>query len=198
MASPMSGVLPDTPLPPAPPRAALKRTGSAPAGPELRNAAAHPSRRFEEGAEVELWHTQEKKWQPGVIEWRREETGVSWHKAEGWKRGWARHCEAVQVVNMGGEYMLDWDENCAESLPEHFWKTKLRLRRHDVYQPSTRNEAMRFVEEQTLNAAKVLPRGLAPNDHVTEALEKAHRRTEALLQVGAPRPPPPARRPFSR
>ena len=63
MASPMSGVLPDTPLPPAPPRAALKRTGSAPAGPELRNAAAHPSRRFEEGAEVELWHTQEKKWQ---------------------------------------------------------------------------------------------------------------------------------------
>ena len=38
--------------------------------------------------------------------------------------------------------------------------------------------------------AKVLPRGLAPNDHETEAHKEAHRRTEALLQGGAPRPRP--------
>ena len=68
MASPMAGVLPQTALPAAPPPAPRKRSNSAPAGPELRNAGAPRRERFEEGAEVELWHTQEKKWQPGVIE----------------------------------------------------------------------------------------------------------------------------------
>ena len=48
-------------------------------------------------------------------------------------------------------------------------------------------EAMRVVEEETLYAAKVLPRGLAPNDHETEAHKEAHRRTEALGAGFAPR-----------
>ena len=145
------------------------------------------------GAEVELYHTQRRVWQPGVIR-RREpvEEGVTWHRAEGWNPRWLRHAETVQVVNEAGDDYLVWDEKVEPALPKQFWRAKLRMRRQGRAEPRTVDEAQGWREEETVAAAissggrqrraRNGGEAVAEDD---EALAESHRRTDALLQVRA-------------
>ena len=166
-------------------------------------AAARRPETFVVGAEVELYHTQRRVWQPGVIR-RREpvEEGVTWHRAEGWNPRWLRHAETVHVVNEAGDDYLVWDENVEPALPKQFWRAKLRTRRQGRAEPHTVDEAQGWREEETVAAAisSAAKQRRARNGgeavaEDAEALAESHRRTDALLQVRAP---PAAPRPTGR
>ena len=116
--------------------------------------AARRPETFVVGAEVELYHTQRRVWQPGVIR-RREpvEEGVTWRRAEGWNPRWLRHAETVHVVNEAGDDYLFWDEKVEPALPKQFWRAKLRMRRQGRAEPRTVDEAQSWREEETVAAS---------------------------------------------
>lgn len=158
--------------------------------------AARRPETFVVGAKVELYHTQRRVWQPGVIR-RREpvEEGVSWRRAEGWNPRWLWHAETVQVVNEAGGDYLFWDEKVEPALPKQFWRAKLRMRRQGRAEPRTVDEAQSWREEETVAAAisstkqRRAPNGGEAVAEDDEDLAESHRRTDALLQVRAPLPP---------
>ena len=106
------------------------------------------SRTIRPGDLVELYHTQDHKWQPGIVYAVRLEYHETWPRAEGWDSAWSRdakHVETVEVRSLlpaptpvaGADDAMDtvanwrdqvgdvliWDENCGRApLPKYFWE----------------------------------------------------------------------------
>ena len=107
------------------------------------------------GTQVELFHTQNKEWQLGVIAAVSAlEYGRDWHRAEGWRTGWKdQDVASVQVHALDSGARLNWDARCRDALPRHFFSTMLRAPSDFVDVPRSAEDSERFREQEVLAAA---------------------------------------------